>query len=217
MDTPELMVGDCVALLCFALWKQIAAIVTSTTFPGWLAPLSFNPLRFAEFANFAAMLMASWVVAAALTGGYSSRSACSSVPSALRMACQAWLVSMPVAAAQLVLVTAAESRALVGEEGFASVLPVAASGTGEPLATAAGVLGVMSIWRAFYTVYLDSWHQRDFVLEAQRFRESLAAVAAVAAVCSVMLQLLEVARAGGDGGLQAQLGLLSDSLWSWRQ
>jgi hypothetical protein len=50
-----------VALLCFALYKQIAAIVLSPSFPGWLAPLSFSPLRFAEFANFAAMLLASWV------------------------------------------------------------------------------------------------------------------------------------------------------------
>jgi hypothetical protein len=61
IDTPELLVGDCVALLCFALYKQIAAIVLSPSFPGWLAPLSFSPLRFAEFANFAAMLLASWV------------------------------------------------------------------------------------------------------------------------------------------------------------
>jgi hypothetical protein len=35
--------------------------VLSPSFPGWLAPLSFSPLRFAEFANFAAMLLASWV------------------------------------------------------------------------------------------------------------------------------------------------------------
>lgn len=35
---------------------------------------------------------------------------------------------MPVAAAQLVLVTAAEDRALVADFGFASQLPLAASG-----------------------------------------------------------------------------------------
>lgn len=81
------------------------------------------------------MLLASWVVSAALTGAYSSNDACSSVPAALRAVCKAWLVAMPVAAAQLVLVTAVESNAWVGEEGFASVLPLAASGPGEPLAT----------------------------------------------------------------------------------
>ena len=40
-----------------------------------------------------------------------------------------WACSMPVAAAQLVLVTAAEDHTLVGTEGFASSLvPLAASG-----------------------------------------------------------------------------------------
>ena len=49
---------------------------------------------------------------------------------------------MPVAAAQLVLLTAAEGGSLVGEADFASrVLPLAASGPGEPFVTAAGVLG----------------------------------------------------------------------------
>jgi hypothetical protein len=43
---------------------------------------------------------------------------------------------MPVAAAQLVLLTAAESRALVGTEDFATALPLAARGPGEPVATA---------------------------------------------------------------------------------
>jgi hypothetical protein len=52
-----------------------------------------------------------------------------------------WLVTMPVAAAQLVLLTAAEDVALVGDEGFAAALPLAASGPGEPFVTAAGVLG----------------------------------------------------------------------------
>jgi hypothetical protein len=49
--------------------RQITAIVLAPTFPGWFAPLTFNPLRFAEFANFASMLVAAWVVAACLTGG----------------------------------------------------------------------------------------------------------------------------------------------------
>lgn len=52
-----------------------------------------------------------------------------------------WLISMPVAAAQLVLLTAAEDAALVGDEGWASRLPLAATGPGEPFVTAAGVLG----------------------------------------------------------------------------
>jgi hypothetical protein len=41
----ELLIGDCVALLLFCLYKQITAIIISPSFPGWLAPLSFNPIR----------------------------------------------------------------------------------------------------------------------------------------------------------------------------
>ena len=52
------------------------------------------------------------------------------IPSSLRRVTQAWLVSMPVAACQLVLTTASESHALIGEPSFAARLPLAASGTG---------------------------------------------------------------------------------------
>eukprot|EP00879_Flechtneria_rotunda_P004029 GHRR01004271.1.p1 GENE.GHRR01004271.1~~GHRR01004271.1.p1 ORF type:complete len:303 (+),score=81.37 GHRR01004271.1:243-1151(+) len=212
IDNYELVVGDCVALTCFALYKQIASIVLSPGFPGWFAPLSFNPLRFAEFANFAGMLLAAWVVAAGITGGYRGASS-SSIPLALQSVCRAWLVAMPVAASQLVLVTAAESQALVGDEYFASALPLAASGPGEPLTTAAGVLGVMAIWRAFYTVYLNSWNSNNIVVEAQRFRESLATVALVAAACSVVLQLLQLSQAaGGDVGNEMDYNVLYD-MW----
>ena len=31
---------------------------------------------------------------------------------------------------------------------------------GEPFVTAAGVLGLMAVWRSFYTVYLDFWNVR---------------------------------------------------------
>ena len=31
---------------------------------------------------------------------------------------------------------------------------------GEPFVTAAGVLGLMAVWRSFYTVYLDFWNIR---------------------------------------------------------
>lgn len=41
-----------------------------------------------------------------------------------------WACAMPIAAAQLVLVTAAEDQALVADFGFASKLPLAASGEG---------------------------------------------------------------------------------------
>ena len=186
--------GDAVALVSFALYKQIASIVTAPNFPGWLAPLSFNPTRWLEFASFATTLCAAWAAAAALTGGLSYR-ATASVPAALRAACWAWLVSMPVAAAQLVLSTAAESRALVMADGFARALPLAAQGPGEPVATAAGVLGVMCAWRAIYTVLLDPFSAgavRDgWAREAAALREALAAAAALAALGGAALQVMQ--------------------------
>lgn len=53
--------------------------------------------------------------------------------------------------------TFAESQALVGAEGFADALPLAASGPGEPLGTAAALLGLMAMWRSLYAVHFDSW------------------------------------------------------------
>jgi hypothetical protein len=50
-------------------------------------------------------------------------------------------------------------------------------------------------------------------VEARRLQEALAVVAGLAAVAGVMLQLLQLAAAGEDGSLQAQLGLLADSMW----
>jgi hypothetical protein len=43
-------------------------------FPGVLAPLRFNPVRFEEFAGFAATLCGTWVGAALLLGAYNRES-----------------------------------------------------------------------------------------------------------------------------------------------
>lgn len=159
MDNRELLVGDCLSLVSFCLYKQITAIILMPSFPGWLAPMHFSPIRFEEFLSFAITVCGTWVGASLLVGGYKSN-ATSDLPTALARVSFTWLVSQPVAAAQLVLVTAAEGRSLVGATDFASVLPLAATGPGEPFATAAGVLGLMALWRAFYTVYLDFWNVR---------------------------------------------------------
>lgn len=169
LDNRELLVGDVISLVSFALWKQITAIIFLPTFPGWLAPLTFNPIRFVEFAAFAATLVGTWVACATLVGGYKLEASSgvrgnaahilcqvlfTDLPTALRYAIVVWLVSQPVAAAELVLLTAAEGATLVGVEGFASVLPLAAAGPGEPFVTTFGVLGLMSVWRCWYTAYL---------------------------------------------------------------
>ena len=174
----------------------------SPSFPGWLAPLTFNPARWLEFASLAATLCGAWALAAALTGGL-TYGASRGVPAALRAASRAWLVSMPVAAAQLVLVTAAESGALVGTEGFAAALPLAAAGPGEPVATAAGLLGVMCAWRAAYAVWLDPFAagaSRRWAAEAAALREALAAAAALAALGGAALQVAGALQRGGGGG-----------------
>lgn len=84
------------------------------SFPGWLAPLNFNPDRFLEFLSFTGTVCGVWVAAALLTGGYAYATTAGRLPRALKTAALIWAVSMPVAAAQLVLVAATESRSLVG-------------------------------------------------------------------------------------------------------
>jgi len=106
---------------------QITAIILMPSFPGWLAPMHFNPIRFEEFLSFAITVCGTWVGASLLVGGYKSN-ATSDLPTALARVSFTWLVSQPVAAAQLVLVTAAEGRSLVGASDFASKLPLAATG-----------------------------------------------------------------------------------------
>lgn len=50
--------------------------------------------------------------------------------------------------------------ALVGDEGWASVLPLMARGPGEPFVSASGILGLMAVWRSFYCLYLDIFSLR---------------------------------------------------------
>jgi hypothetical protein len=156
----ELLVADILLLVAFSVYKQLTAIILCRTFPGWLAPLSFNPSRILELLSFAGTLTGTWLAVGLLVGAYRT-DATSDVPTALFRASLTWLVSMPVAAAQLVLLTAAEGGVLVGGEGFASALPLAASGPGEPFVTAAGILGLMTVWRAYYTTYLDVFNWRN--------------------------------------------------------
>lgn len=50
------------------------------------------------------------------------------LPTALARVSAAWLIAMPVAACNLILVTAAEGNDLVGDSFFGHVLPLAARG-----------------------------------------------------------------------------------------
>ncbi|GIL70212.1 hypothetical protein Vretifemale_1060 [Volvox reticuliferus] len=136
-----------------------------------------------------------WVAAGLLVGAYRT-SATVDLPSALRIASLTWLLAMPVAAAQLVLATAVESRALVGDVDFASAMPLAASGIGEPFVTASGVLALMTLWRCVYSLYLDpfglkglGFRRQQFLRELYSFREALLMITLMAGIGSVSLQV----------------------------
>ena len=55
---------------CITPIPQITAIMLLPSFPGVLAPLAFNPLRFEEFLSFAATIIGTWVCTGLLTGSY---------------------------------------------------------------------------------------------------------------------------------------------------
>ncbi len=60
--------------------SQITAIILLPSFPGMLAPLAFNPLRFEEFASFAATVCGTWVAVGLLTGAYRTNSTSGRTP-----------------------------------------------------------------------------------------------------------------------------------------
>lgn len=193
IDNRELFVGDALILLSFAVNKQIDALILAPTFPGWFAPLHFNPERFLEFTAFAATLVGTWLATGAVIGAYKF-DATSDIPTALVRTCLTWLIAMPVAAAQLVLSTASEGHMLVADDGWARRLPLVASGPGEPFTCAAAVLGLMVVWRAYYASYLDyanflkssSTSRVDREQDAKHFKDSLKASVALA-ICGCLV------------------------------
>ena len=50
--------------------SQITALILSPSFPGWVAPMRFNPVRFEELLSFAGTLCCAWVMSSLLIGGY---------------------------------------------------------------------------------------------------------------------------------------------------
>jgi len=216
VDNRELLTGDCLLLISFCLYKQITAIILQPSFPGWLEPLHFNPVRFGELASFGTTLTVTWVLSSLLVGGYRNN-ATADLATALSKVSQIWLISMPVAACQLLLLTAAEDRQLLevlpsGADLFASALPLAASGPGEPFATAAGVLGIMAIWRCVYAVFLDYVNARqwgsfngglDRIQDFDFFVDALRSVFFLTIGCVIVIQFL--AKHVGEEALQGFL------------
>jgi hypothetical protein len=147
----DLLIGDTLMLVSFCIYKQLMAIVLSPSFPGWLAPLHFDTTRCVELLGFTVTVAGTWVACSMLNGDYDrvagsafpvmphmrldvSNSSCfnhaclhADMQQALAKTCRTWLTSTPVMAAQLVLVTAAESGSLVLDEQFTEALPLVLS------------------------------------------------------------------------------------------
>lgn len=74
LGSTEMLVGDVVLLIAFCLYKQIMAIVMAPSFPGWLAPLHFDPVRFEELVGFIVTVAGTWVACSSLLGDYRNSS-----------------------------------------------------------------------------------------------------------------------------------------------
>jgi|FLMP01.1.fsa_nt_emb hypothetical protein len=70
MDDVELLKGDAVVLWLFSLVQKTAASVAAPTFPGWLAPVTLDPVSFSAFICETAWLIAAWVTTSTLIGSY---------------------------------------------------------------------------------------------------------------------------------------------------
>ena len=178
----ELVVGDGIALVVTCLYRQIVHVVSSPDFPGWTSPLQFNAHHVIDFASFLLTVTSSWLGSGLLLSQYNPVN----LPQAIRTCSVTWLFSMPIAASQLVLSTAVENQTLVGEEGWVSLLPLPATGPGEPFVSASLLLGVMAIWRCFYITYI---YQFSLVDErtAEEFDRTLVMVAGLSLLGSLIL------------------------------
>lgn len=149
VENEELLLGDVLTLFTFCCYKQIQSIVFSPTFPGWTAPMRFNPDRFIEFFAFSFTCIGTLVAVSYVTGGYTVKTS-QRVKSLIENGFISWFLSMPVDASWLVLVASRENNHFVMEDGWADHLPLAATGIGEPWVTAAQILGLICLWRSFY-------------------------------------------------------------------
>ncbi len=62
---------------------------------------------------------------------------------------------------------------LVGDIDFASAMPLAARGIGEPFVTASGVLALMTLWRCVYALYLDPFSLKGLGFRRNQFLRDL--------------------------------------------
>ena len=141
IDDAELLAGDVTVLWLFALTQKIASVAVSSTFPGWLAPVSVQPASLAGFIGESAWLIATWTFVSALSGAYQLRATGAAseegeMRAAVTGAAAAWVAwCLPAAAGLSWFQTST---------GLRPSFPV-----GVTLGTA---LGVMISWRAYVKV-----------------------------------------------------------------
>ena len=70
LDDVELMKGDALVLWFFALVQKTAAAASAPSFPGWLAPVTLDPISFASFIAETVWVTAAWVACASAIGAY---------------------------------------------------------------------------------------------------------------------------------------------------
>ena len=141
IDDAELLAGDVTVLWLFALTQKIASVTVSSTFPGWLAPVSVQPASLAGFIGESAWLIATWTFVSALSGAYQLRATGAAseegeMRAAVTGAAAAWVAWCLPAAAGLAWFQTST--------GLRPSFPV-----GVTLGTA---LGVMISWRAYVKV-----------------------------------------------------------------
>lgn len=70
IDDSDLLVGDVTVLWLFSLFQKTSSVVMSSSFPGWLAPVTVDPDSLASFLSESAWLISTWAVVGTALGGY---------------------------------------------------------------------------------------------------------------------------------------------------
>ena len=138
----KLFAADCTLVFAFTFARTLSTILTSADFPGWLAPITADPVRLSTTMQFASFWSAFWVVAAVVFDAFDpnisdeARSNVGPVNAAASF----------VLAAALYVLAALSSEALLGPEMQPSALALC-------LDNAVGALGLglsLIAWRAFF-------------------------------------------------------------------
>ena len=69
---------------------QITSLLFLPDFPGWTAPLHFNPVRFEELVIFVITICVCWVSACGIVGGYRTQATAGACAVPPRKSTQTW-------------------------------------------------------------------------------------------------------------------------------